>query len=127
MFLLVSVLAVLGFGQTRAVVNSENSYAQVDMKDFASRPAECQGRRVTVTAEVVSVSADYRELNVFDSRSKALIGVSLTQLSKAQRHALIAEPVHHVAVYGRVEMKNGQVVIKADMVMPVSASLVAKR
>jgi len=115
-------LAVLALAQESA---ANNSYAQINLKDVASRSAEFEGRRVAITADVVSVSADLRTLDIFDNSSKTLVGVSLRQLSKSQRQVLINEPVHRVSVFGRVEMKNGRMVIKADQVMPLSVNLVA--
>lgn len=123
-FVLVCGLAALALGQGSA---AEKNYAQLNWQDLVTHPAEYEGRRVLITAEVVAVSADYKALDVFDMRSKATIGVSLTQLPKAQRRALIVEPVRQVAVYGRIEIKRGQAVIKADKVTPVAASLVAQQ
>lgn len=121
---LICGLAVLAFAQTRPV---DHGYSPIDMKTFATHPAEFEGRRVAVTADIFSVNADARTLNVFDAQSKALIGVSLAQLSKSQRQALIAEPVIRVSVFGRVEMKNGRAVIKADQVMPLATNLMAQK
>ncbi|MGE0886969.1 MAG: hypothetical protein AB7P14_25895 [Blastocatellales bacterium] len=104
---------------------ANNGYAQIDLKEVASRSAELEGRRVAIIADVVSVGADQRTLDIFDSRSKTLASVSLTQLSKSQRQTLISEPVYKVSVFGRVEMKNGRLVIKADQVMPLANNLVA--
>ena len=115
-------LLVPALAQSRAV---EPGYAPIELKAFAA-PAELEGRRVTVTADIFSVNADARTLNVFDTHSKTLVGVSLAQLSKSQRQALIAEPVVRVSVFGRVELKNGRAVIKADQVMPL-ANLVAQK
>lgn len=123
-FALTCCLAVPFFAQGRSV---ENGYAQVDWKEFANRPAEFEGRRVAITADVVSISADFRALDVFDARSKSLVGVSLTQLPKSQRQTLVSEPVHRVSIYGRVEMKNGRAIIKADQVMPLATNLVAQK
>ena len=123
-FLLICFLAVVVAGQGR---EAGKDYAQVDLKDFVNRPADYLGRRVAVTAEVVSVSADYRAIDVFDSKSKALIGVSLTHLPKQLRQALILEPVRNVSVYGRVEMKRGRAVIKADKVTPLESTLMVRK
>ncbi|MCG3161989.1 MAG: hypothetical protein JMDDDDMK_03217 [Acidobacteria bacterium] len=123
-FLLICFLAAAVSGQGR---EAGKDYAQVDLKDFVNRPADYLGRRVAVTAEVVSVSADYRAIDVFDSRSKALIGVSLTQLPWQLRQTLVVEPVRRVSVYGRIEMKRGRVVIKADRVTPLESTLVARK
>jgi hypothetical protein len=121
-FVLVCCLAVPFFAHG---LTDETGYSQIELKEFANRSAEWDGRRVAVTAEIISVSADARTLNVFDNDSKTLVGVSLSQLSKTQRLALVSGPVHRVSVYGRVEMKNGRALIKADQVMPLATNLVA--
>ena len=123
-FLLICILAVTVSGQDR---EAGKDYAHVDLKDFVNHPADYLGRRVAVTAEVVSVSADYRAIDVFDSRSKALIGVSLTHLPKQLRRSLITEPVRRVSVYGRIQMKQGRAIIKADKVTPLESTVVARK
>jgi hypothetical protein len=127
MFVLVCCLTVLPFAQSRPNAQAKPGYAQIELKDFATHAAEFEGRRVAITADVFSVGADARTLNVFDAQSKALVGVSLTQLSKSQRQTLIAEPVIRVSVFGRAELKNGRAVIKADQVMPLATNLVAQK
>src|SRR5262245_33308269 len=122
-FVLVCCLSVPFFAQGTTV---ENGYAQVDLKEFANRSAELEGRRVMITAEIVSVSADARTLNVFDNGSKTLVGVSLAQLSKTQRQTLVGGPVHRVSVFGRVAIKNGRAVIKADQVMPLATASITQ-
>jgi len=123
-FLLICVFAVIAVAQGR---DTDKDYTQVDLMNFAHRPADYLGRRVAITADVISVSADYRAIDVFDSRSKAIIGVSLTQLSRQMREALVNEPVRRVSVYGRIEMKRGRVVIKAEKVTPLENPLVARK
>ncbi len=120
--ILICCFAVAALAQGR---EANNGYAQIELKEVASRSAELEGRRVTVTADVISVGADLRTLDVFDNGSKTLVSVSLTQLSKSQRQTLVNNPVHRVSVFGRVEMKNGRTMIKADQVMPLATNLVA--
>lgn len=117
--ILVCCLAVATLAQSQT---EKSSYAEVDLKEVASRSAEFEGRKVAVTAEIVSVNADQRTLTVFDNTSKTLATVSLTQLTKSQRQTLITDPIHRVSVYGRVEVKNGRALIKADQVMPLAAT-----
>ncbi|HMX28623.1 MAG TPA: hypothetical protein PKC13_23750, partial [Blastocatellia bacterium] len=117
-------LLVPAFAQSRTI---EQGYAPIELKAVAAASADLEGRRVTVTAEIVSVNADARTLNVFDAHSKTLVSVSLVHLSKSQRQALIAEPIVRVSVFGRIELKNGRAVIKADQVMPLATNLVAQR
>ena len=127
MLVLICCLAVPFSAQGKPEDVTDNAYAQIDLKEVASRSAELEGRRVAITAEIVSVSADARTLNVFDNDSKTLVGVSLAQLSKTQRQTLVNGPVHRVSVYGRVEVKNGKAIIKADQVMPLATNLVAQK
>jgi hypothetical protein len=122
--LLVCALSVLGLAQTGAVKNDHGQTAIIDIKEVVKRPAEYQGRQVTVTADIVSIHANYRSLDVFDANAKALIGVSLVGLPRAQRQALITEPIHRISVAGRIEMKNGRAIIRAEKVTIVSATLV---
>jgi len=126
-FVLICCLAVPFSAQGRPKDWADNAYVQIDLKEFADRPAKFEGHRVAVTAEIVSVSADARALTVFDNGSKTLVGVSLKQLSKAQRQTLVGGPVHRVSVYGRAEMKNGRAIIMADQVMPLAANLMAQK
>jgi hypothetical protein len=121
-FFLICVLVVIAAGQGHMV---DQDLPQVDLRDFVNRPAEYLGRRVAITVDVISVSADYRAINVFDSKSKALIGVSLTQLPRQMRQSLVSEPVRRVLIYGRIEMKRGRAVIKAEKITPLELPLVA--
>ena len=123
-FLLICFLTVIVVGQGREA-DKENT--QIDLMNFVNRPADYLGRRVAFTADVVSVSADYRAIDVFDSKSKALIGVSLSQLSRQMRQTLVNEPVRRVSVYGRIEMKRGRPVIKAEKITPLEFPMVATK
>jgi hypothetical protein len=96
---------------------------QVYVGELLRHPTEFQGRRVTLTAAVVSVNARQHSLEVYDQHSRAQIGVSLTDVSKTQRRRLVVDPVHQVAVFGRVEMQNGRPLLKAEQVKPVEQTL----
>ncbi len=123
---LICCLTAAAFAQGRlANSNSDTSYAQFDLKEISTRAAELEGRRIVVIAEIVSVSADQKALVVFDNNTKTLTNVSLVQLTKSQRHTLVTDPIHRVSVYGRVEMKNGRAIIKADQVMPLATNVLA--
>ncbi|MBL8172444.1 MAG: hypothetical protein JNJ50_30235 [Acidobacteria bacterium] len=126
-FFLLCCLTILGLGQTPSVAAGADDYTPVEWKEFAAHAADFNGRRVVLTAEVVSVSADYKALDIFDARSKTLVHVSLEQLPKTQRHSLITAPIMHVSVFGLVETAQGQTTIKADKVTPVAATLIARQ
>ncbi len=131
----VCLLAAAAFGQTvageaghtaRPAQPKQLNYVQVDAAELLQRPAAYRGRRITLTAEVVSVNARSHSLNLYDQRTRALIGVSLAELPKTQRRQLIAEPVYHVTVYGVAEMQEGRLVLKAEQVMPVVLTQVSR-
>jgi hypothetical protein len=90
-------------------------YEVLEARDFR-QPEAYQGRLVEVTAEVVSISVDSKTLRLYDAQSKALIGVSLSKLTAAERRAVILNPVHRLSVFGRAEVKNGRLMIEADKV-----------
>ena len=106
---------------------AQPNYQRVDLTDFVTHPDAYQGHLVAVTAEVVSVNANSQALKLYDAGSKALIRVSLAQLKKAQRRALIHDPVRKVSVYGRVWLKGGRLVIDAHRVKAYPTELVARR
>lgn len=123
-FLFMCCLTLTALAQGKA---ADNGYVQVELKNIAGRASELEGRRVAVTADIVSVNADFRSMKVFDNASKTYVSVSLEQLSKSRRQALMNEPVLRVSVFGRVEVKNNHTVIKADQVMPMATNLVARK
>ena len=94
----------------------QGDYQQIDLADFVRHPEAYQGRMVEVTAEVISINADANALRLYDAPSKALIGVSLTQLEEAPRRALIRDPIHRLSVYGRAELSGGRLIIDAHSV-----------
>lgn len=120
-FLFVCLTAGLALGAT-----AKNEYARIDLKEFSARPAEFQGRRVTLNAEVVSVDADYQSLDVFDQASRTLIIVSLAGLPAKQRRALVTDPVTRVAVYGRIEMRKGRALLKAEKIEVIALPALAQ-
>lgn len=131
----VCLLGAPAFGQTvadaaqreaRPAPSKQVNYVQVEAAQLLQRPATYRGRRVALTAEVVSVNARRRSLDLYDQRTRALIGVSLRELPKTQRRQLVAEPVYHVTVYGLAEMQDGRMVLRAEQVMPVEMSLVSR-
>lgn len=123
---LVCGLAALALGQSvasSAPPKPQMNYVQVAAATLLKRPADFRGQRVTLTAEVVSINARRRGLDLYDAQSRATIGVSIADLPKTQRRQLVAEPVRHVAVYGLVELQNGRPVLRAEQVLPVELTL----
>jgi hypothetical protein len=94
---------------------AKDGYQRLEANDLR-HPESYTGQLVQVTAEVVSISADSKDLHLFDAQSKALIVVSLAQLNTEERRALILNPIHRLSVCGRAEMRNGRLVIDAHTV-----------
>jgi hypothetical protein len=122
--LVLCFVSALALGQGRV---AEGDYARIELKDFITRPADYLGRRVTVTADVISIGADYQSLDVFDAGSKSLLAVSIAQLPKSQRQALINGPVTRVTVWGKIKMREGRATIKADKVSAVTPDVLARQ
>jgi hypothetical protein len=104
----------------------DQHYYQLDVAELLQRATELAGRRVTLTAEVVSLNARRQTIDLYDDASHKLIAVSIAQLPRGQRKALHNEPVNRVTVFGRVTRNNGQLLLEAEQVMPVVITL-AKR
>jgi len=117
-------LSAMALGQSLV---AKSDYARIELKDFVTRPVDHQGRRVLVTADVVSIGADFQSLNVFDAASKSLVLVSIAQLPKSQRQMLINGLVTRITVWGKIEMRNGRTMIKADKVSVVVPETLATR
>jgi hypothetical protein len=96
-------------------------YQPLDTTGFASHPETYDGQLVAVRADVIAISADAKSLELFDGQSRMIITVKLTQLSKAQRSALMCNPVRHLAVYGQATTRGGRLVIDAHKVEVLSA------
>lgn len=105
------LLTTFVFGQNPA---AKNSYESISLKELSGSPAEYEGRLVIVTGELISVDAGFRRLDIFDQNGKVLIVVNIEQLTMSQRESLLADPVRRVTVNGRVELKNGQLTIRAQ-------------
>ena len=102
------------------------NYFQLDIAELIQRAAELEGRRVTLTAQVVSLNARRQMIDLYDDASHKLIAVSVAQLSRAQRKTLMNEPLNRVTVYGHVARRDGQLLLEVEQLMPVVMTL-AKR
>ncbi len=99
---------------------ANGTYEAMDTTDFVAHPATYEGRLVEVRADVIAIGADSKSLQLFDGKTSMMIDVKLTQLSKAQRNALIRNPVRQLLVYGQVRVNAGRLVIDAHQVEAVS-------
>ena len=96
------------------------TYEAIDTTDFVARPETYEGRLVEIRAEVIAIGADSKSLQLFDEKSRMMIGVNLTHLSKVQRSALMRNPVRHLLVYGQATVSGGRLVIDAHKVVALS-------
>lgn len=112
--------------QTSTTPNAETltaNYLQLDVAELIQRAAVLAGRRITLTADIVSLDARRQMIELFDDASHKLIAVSIANLSRAQRRILLNERVNRVTVYGKVERRNGQIVLEVEQLMPVIITL----
>ena len=107
-FLLAGVAVALG------------TYEAIDTTDFVARPETYEGRLVEIRAEVIAIGADSKSLQLFDEKSRMIIAVNLTQLSKVQRSALMRNPVRYLVIHGQATVSGGRLVIDAHKVVALS-------
>jgi hypothetical protein len=105
--LTLSIFLLAGFAA------AHGRYERIDTTDFINHPSDYHGRLVEVTADVIAISADGKSLELFDSRSRMMITVTLTQLQKSQRRALMHSPVRCLVVYGQAMVLGNQLTIDA--------------
>lgn len=98
-------------------------YAAIDPGELRRHPERYDGQRVKLTAEVVSVSAKYSVVHVFDGKSRALISVALDDLNHATRESLVHDHVRRLAVFGRVGLDRGLWVVRAEKVEAVGSEI----
>ena len=110
-------------GPAQTATALDQPYYQLDVAELLQRVTSLEGRRVTLTAEVVSLNARRQTIDLYDEASHKLIAVSIAQLSRAQRKVLLNEPVNRVTIYGRIERRNGQLLLEAEQLMPVVIAL----
>ena len=116
--LVMLLLAGVVFGQTPS---AGTVYSEITLSEVNRDPGVFVGRRVTLTGEIVSVSANYQSIHLFDGPSRAMINVSLGNLKKTERRALVFAPVRRLSVYGRLSLDQGHVVLRAERVQPASS------
>jgi hypothetical protein len=92
-------------------------YERIDTNDLLARADAYHGRLVAINGEICAVNANGKRIRLFDTETRALIDVQLTQLKKAKRNALIFNPIRHVSVFGRAESRSGKLVIEAHQIV----------
>jgi hypothetical protein len=106
---------------------ANSTYEQVNTTDFLHRSDAYQGRLVAVTGQVCAVNADGKSLRLFDAGTKGLIDVDLSQLSKSQRRSVMNSPIREVSVYGRAELIDGKLVVRAHQLVTSSGTVIGVR
>jgi len=99
-------------------------YEPIKTAEFAAHPEAYEGRLVEVRANVIAISADRKSLELFDSESRMMITVRLTNLPKSQRLALMHSPARRLLVYGQATVVGRRLVIDAHKVeaLPMDAT-----
>ena len=115
-----TILMTLSIFLLAGMASAHGRYEPINMTDFVANPNAYQGRMVEVTARVIAIGADSKSLQLFDEQNRVMIGVRLMQLSKAQRSALMRNPVCNVLVYGQATVSGGRLVIEADKVVALT-------
>ena len=100
------------------------AHGRTNQIDFNNRPEDFDGRIVEVSAQVIAINADSKSMELFDSQSRTVIQVRLTQLPKAERTALMRSNVRRVSVSGRASVVGGRLTIDAQKVaaLPIENS-----
>ena len=112
-------LASVAWAQTTIQENSNSrnvTYVSIDSRELSKSPDRYLGHLVSLTGEIISISAEANSLHLFDGRGPDVISVSLSHLKKSSRRALANEPVHRVAVFGRINRINGRITLEADRI-----------
>jgi len=91
-------------------------YDKINIADFCNNPAAFDGRSIEVSGRVIAINAQSKSIELFDSQSKTVVVVRLSQLPKSERVALINNDVRRVGVSGRARMVGERLVIDAEKI-----------
>src|SRR5678816_4393677 len=109
----------LTLAQTSVVADSianKSTYVSVDSRELAESPDAYAGRLVSFSGEIISISAGGGSLHLYDGRSPMVVDISLSQLKKSTRLALVNKPYHHISVFGRLSVTNGKITLEATRI-----------
>ena len=107
---------VLIFSGFAGIATADVRYAKINIADFCNNPEALDGRFVEVSARVIAINAQSKSMELFDSQSKTMIVVRLSQLPKSERSALMNNDVRRVGVSGRAKMVGERLVIDAEKI-----------
>ena len=112
------VLILTGF---TGIASADVRYDKINIADFCNNPAAFDGRSVEVSGRVIAINAQSKSMELFDSQSKTVVVVRLSQLPKSERAALINNDVRRVGVSGRARMVGERLVIDAEKIATLPA------
>jgi len=107
------VLILTGF---TGIAAADVRYDKINIADFCNNPAAFDGRSIEVSGRVIAINAQSKSIELFDSQSKTVVVVRLSQLPKSERVALINNDVRRVGVSGRARMVGERLVIDAEKI-----------
>ena len=102
------------------VAVADGSHDKTNIADFLNNPDAFASPLVEINARVIAINANSKSMELFDSKTRTMILVNLSQLEKSDRYALIRTDVRQVSVTGRANMVNGRLLITADSVQIVT-------
>lgn len=107
---------VLIFTGLAGIAAADVRYDKINIADFCNNPAALVGRSVEVSGRVIAINAQSKSMELFDSQSKTVVVVRLSQLPKSERRALMNNDVRRVGVSGRARMVGQRLVIEAEKI-----------
>jgi len=107
------VLILTGF---TGIAAADVRYDKINIADFCNNPAAFDGRSIEVSGRVIAINAQSKSMELFDSQSKTVVVVRLSQLPKSERSALINNDVRRVQVSGRAKMVGQRLMIDAEKI-----------
>jgi hypothetical protein len=102
------------------VAAADGRHDTINIADFLNNPNAFASPLVEINARVIAINANSKSMELFDSKTRTMILVNLSQLEKSERSALIRRDVRQVSVTGRANMVDGRLLITADSVQIVT-------
>ena len=113
-FCLLSLVII--FTAFTGIAAADVRYDKINIAAFCNNAEALDGRSVEVSARVIAINAESKSMELFDSESKTMIVVSLSQLRKSERSSLINNDVRRVTVSGRARMVGERLMIDAEKI-----------
>lgn len=111
------------FVSLAGVAVADGRHDKINIADFLNNPEAFASPMVEINARVIAINANSKSMELFDSKTRTMILVNLSQLAKSERNALIRTDVRQVSVTGRANMVDGRLLITADSVQIVTIDM----